>query len=169
MIIIDLETTGTLPETCQMVSLGAVDYKTGDTFYGECRIYESDQWSQEALDINGFTLQQITDKTKPTPVQLYQAFVKWCEGRSTQLAGHNIAGFDVLFLKNVHRRQNKIKDFPFHFRYIDLHSVAYAKLKKSYSLKKICEKLGVPPEPDPHNALNGALAEYECFKILLND
>ena len=75
----------------------------------------------------------------------------------------------VLFLKEIHKRGRNESKFPFRYQTIDLHSVAFVKFKKSYSMSKICEKLGVTPEIKPHNALNGALAEYECFKILLAD
>ncbi len=169
MIVIDIETTGTDATIHQMVSIGAVDFETGETFYEECRIYSSDQVTQEALNINGFTIEQITDKTKQTPVKLYQRFIKWSSTRSTLLAGHNIGSFDVNFLKKNHKRQSKIKEFPFSFRYVDLHSVAYGKFGKSYSMNVICDKCVVDREPTIHTALNGAIAEYNCFKVLLHD
>jgi DNA polymerase III epsilon subunit-like protein len=169
MIILDIETTGTDPQKHQMVSLGAVDFETGETFYGECRIYKSDFVEQDALDWNGFTLEQITDPTKQTPLELYLKFVKWADGKSSMLAGQHVGSFDVQFLKEIHKRLRKSFDFPFRFQFVDLHSVFYAKYKKSYSMKNICELVGVAPEPIPHNALSGAKAEYECFKILLND
>ena len=152
-----------------MVSLGAVDFENGETFYGECRIYKTDDWEQEALDINGFTLEQITDPTKQTAYDLYKKFVKWTESRSTMLAGQHVGSFDILFLMEIHKRGRNDSKFPFRYQSIDLHSVAFSKFKKSYSMSKICEKLGVTPEIKPHNALNGALAEYQCFKVLLQD
>jgi DNA polymerase III epsilon subunit-like protein len=152
-----------------MVSLGAVDFLNGETFYGECRIYKTDFVEQEALDINGFTLEQITDPTKQTAYDLYKKFVKWAEPRSTMLAGQHVGSFDILFLKELHKRGRSDSKFPFRYQSIDLHSVAFGKFKKSYSMSKICEKLGVTPEVKPHNALNGALAEYQCFKVLLTD
>lgn len=169
MIILDIETTGTDPQEHQMVSLGAVDFENGETFYGECRIYKTDDWEQEALDINGFTLEQITDPTKQTAYDLYKKFVKWTESRSTMLAGQHVGSFDILFLMEIHKRGRNDSKFPFRYQSIDLHSVAFSKFKKSYSMSKICEKLGVTPEIKPHNALNGALAEYQCFKVLLQD
>lgn len=166
MIIIDIETTGVDPTRHQMVSLGAVDYKTGETFYGECRIGKYDEWTSEALQINGFSRDDIYDPDKQTAPELYDKFIKWANGRSTTLAGHNVAGFDLQFLLKNHKKLKKIGNFPFSYRTIDLHSVAYAKLGKKYQLPHICNALGVAVEPNPHNALEGALAEYKCFKKL---
>ncbi len=169
MIILDIETTGTDPQKHQMVSLGAVDFETGETFYDECRIYKTDDWEQEALDINGFTLEQITDPKKQTAFDLYKKFVKWAEPRSSMLAGQHVGSFDVLFLQELHKRGRNESKFPFRFAFVDLHSVAFGKFKKSYTLPVICDKLGIVREVKPHNALNGALVEYECFKVLLTD
>lgn len=169
MIIVDIETTGVDPQTHGIVSIGAVDYDTGETFYGECRIYKTDEWTEEALKINGFTFEQITDPTKQTAYELYQKFVKWSEPRSSMLAGHNIGGFDLIFLKEIHKRNRKSDKFPFRYQTVDLHSVYYSRFKKSLSMSKICQNLGIEPEPPIHNALTGALKEYECFKILLSE
>lgn len=38
---------------------------------------------------------------------------------------------------------------------------------QSLSLKKLCQRLSIPPEPEPHRALTGALAAYEVFKRLI--
>jgi DNA polymerase III epsilon subunit-like protein len=167
MIVVDIETTGVDPQKHQMVSIGAVDYDTGETFYGECRIYKFDEWTQEALNINGFTLEQIHDEKKQTPFELYERFVKWASPRSSMLAGHNIGGFDLQFLKQAQCRGRKNTTFPFRYQTVDLHSVAFSRFKKSYSMSKICQMLGIKPEPEIHNALTGAQKEYECFKILL--
>lgn len=169
MIIIDLETTGIDPSTHSILSIGAVDFDTGETFYRECRKDFYAQYTDEALTINGFTLDQINDKTKPTSVQIYHDFVKWSKGRSTLLAGHNVGGFDLKFLQKVHSKQRKFSKFPYQFRTVDLHSLAYQRFGKSLSMSAICKKLGIEPEPDIHNALTGAQKEYECFKLLLKN
>ncbi len=53
---------------------------------------------------------------------------------------------------------------------IDLFTFAWAKIPQNaipkWSLKNICEYLEVPPEPTPHRAIHGAMAEYEVFKKL---
>lgn len=126
------------------------------------------KWDEFALKWNGFKVEKLYSLDKQSQVQLYQKFVKWALANGTMLAGMHVGSFDVQFLKKVHSKQKKIKDFPFQFKYVDLHSVALAILGKSMGLDGICKELGIEPEPHPHNALLGAQKEYECFKILLN-
>lgn len=165
MIILDIETTGTVVGTHQIVSLGAVCYKTKETFYGECSIAPDDKISSKALEINGFTEKQVRDQSKQTPLSLYQSFAKWAEGRSNLLAGQNVGHFDILFLEKIHRDNLETK-FPFKYNTVDLHSVVFGLIRKSLSLEEICTEFNIEPETKPHNALNGALKEYECFKRL---
>lgn len=168
-IVVDCETTGLHPGLDQIVSIGAVDFATGEEFYEECRIYKWNRITETALKINGFTEEECRDPKKQTPLQLYYKFRKWCVDRNVKLlAGHNIAAFDVLFLKELEYR-SKFNKWPFKFFYIDLHSVAFGKWKESLSHKKICEKLGIEPEPSPHNALEGAKSEWRCLRELLKE
>lgn len=166
MIVVDIETTGLNPKKNQMVSIGAVDYETGETFYGECRIYKNDEINTQALEVNGFTEKDVRDNSKLTSKKLYEQFVDWSSKRSKMLAGC-VVDFDISFLKSIHERTQGDREFPFYYRSIDLHSVAYGKFGKSMGLKSICETVGVEPEPDVHNALNGAMKAYECLKIML--
>lgn len=168
MIVFDIETSGPDPQSHGMLSLGAVEYDTGATFYGECRLEPHQKFDEFALKWNGFKQEELYSKDKQSQVQLYQKFADWALFNGTMLAGQHVGSFDVQFLKKVHLKQKKIKEFPFQFKYVDLHSVAFAILGKSMGLDQICKELGIEPEPSPHNALLGAQKEYECFKILLN-
>ncbi len=52
---------------------------------------------------------------------------------------------------------------------LDLLSIAWEKglkKEKSWSLKSACNLFGIEPEPEPHNALNGAMTGYKLFKKL---
>jgi len=167
-IVVDVETTGLNEHKDQIVSIGAVCSKTGDEFYGECRIYKWNRITETALKINGFTEEQCRDPLKQTPLELYYKFRSWCEGRSKVLAGHNLGSFDVQFLKMLEYR-SKFNKWPFKYSYVDLYSVAFVKFKESLSHKKICIKLGLEPEPTPHNALEGARSEMRCLNLLLGD
>lgn len=168
-IVVDVETTGLHWGKDQIVSIGAVDFQTGEEFYGECRIYAWNRITETALKINGFTEEQCRDARKQTPLQLYYKFRSWCLDRNVKLlAGHNLGSFDVQFLKMLEYK-SKFDKWPFKYTYIDLYSVAFGKWKESLSHKKICEKLGIEPEPTPHNALEGAKSEYRCLSYLLND
>lgn len=37
----------------------------------------------------------------------------------------------------------------------------------SWSMKNVCAKLGIPPEPAMHRAMNGVMAEFEIYKKLM--
>lgn len=184
MIILDIETTGLDPVENGMVSLGAVDLKTGDEFYGECCVEEFIEISDKAMEVNGFTLDQIYDPSKPADFELYVKFLKWCEGRDKLIGGQQVASFDLAFLKNIHGYVEwyasksdlasyalckGIEKWPFGHRSVDLHSVAYARFGKSLSLDGILTELGLSPEPKPHNALTGARLEAQAFKLLLKN
>jgi DNA polymerase III epsilon subunit-like protein len=165
LIVIDLETSGDNPVEHQILSIGAVDFTTRETFYGECKLNAWDKYMPEALAINGFTVEQIYDPTKPTPLKLYSDFLNWAVPRNGLLAGQNVGSFDVQFLMKNNRDYGQ--PWPFRYNYVDLHSVFYAKYGQSLSLKKICQFFGVKPKPTIHNALTGAQKVAECLDILL--
>ncbi len=173
MIILDIETTGLSSIKHSMVSLGAVDYASGDEFYGECQAGEGTLIDDFALGVNGFTREQCLDDTKQTPASLTLAFMNWGRARGNLLAGQQVGSFDILFLKHIQSTMLFLGtdydlSWPFGHRSVDLHSVAYAKLGKSLSLDGILQAVGLAPEPKPHNALNGARLERDAFKLLLS-
>ncbi len=169
MIVTDIETTGLDPIKHCMASLGAVDYDTGEEFYIECHVPDGKEIDQIALGVNGFTLAQLKDFSKPSPYQAWHEFVIWAKGRDNVLGGHNVGSFDLKFLEQIHRECGNGMKFPFSFRTVDLHSIAYAKFKESLTHAQICIKLGLTPEPKPHNGLEGAKSEYLALQILMGD
>lgn len=168
MIILDIETGGLDPSYNPMLSLGAIDLETGLEFYGECRASDWQVIEPKALEVNGFTEEEARDKSKITDVELYAQF-KWWIGTfklDPLIGGQQVGSFDLLFLKEIHKELKDVK-WIFGHRSVDLHSIAYAKWKESLSLDGILVKLGLQPEPKPHNALTGAKLEREAFKLLL--
>lgn len=60
MVIVDVEASGVSPEKDSLVSVGAVDFgNPKNRFYEECRIWDGAHIEEEALAINGFTLEEI--------------------------------------------------------------------------------------------------------------
>lgn len=98
LIVIDLETSGDNPVEHQILSIGAVDFTTRETFYGECKLNAWDKYMPEALAINGFTVEQIYDPTKPTPLKLYSDFLNWAVPRNGLLAGKTSGRLTYNFL-----------------------------------------------------------------------
>lgn len=183
MIILDIETGGLDPAKHALLSIGAVDYDNGDEFYGECRAYsgygkffrppfDDDLIDDFALGVNGFTREQCHDPAKQWPHSLYMEFLRWAaidKKRDLLIAGQQVGAFDIPFLKKIANdpRQGIVPTWPFGYRSVDLHSVAFAKLGKSLSLDGILTAVGLSPEPKPHNALTGARLERDAFRRLL--
>lgn len=179
MLVVDVETTGLNPYRNGILSIGAVNFKYPENYYyAEGRPQASVVLEKRALEINGFTEEELRALPKPM-IEVMVEFYEWInqQPKDTPLiiGGHNV-GFDIWFLRAEHERcglKNSI--VPFKYRGMDLHSTAMA----HYALKKgfmypgdmpadyIQEKLGLPIEPSPHNALNGAVFEAECFSRLL--
>ena len=178
MIILDTETTGTDWRAHSLLSIGAVDFDDPENeFYGECRIFEGAHVDPDALMINGFTEDHIKDPSAQTDKELLLKFMEWTKGvGDITFAGEN-PSFDRDFLRAVAER-HKI-DWPFAYRTIDLHSVAYAHMLKKgieppsknrhtgLSTDSILSYVGIPERTGPHDALGDALLEAEALSRLL--
>lgn len=183
MIVVDVETTGLFPNRHAIVSIGALEFeKPKNQFYEECRIDGDVAVDSGALRVNGFTLEQIQDVKKPTLVQIAKKFLVWSNGISDKtLGGHN-TGFDASFLRAAVTKLKKSSDeklWPFGHRLVDMHSIAYAQMKRhkgeiplkydtsaiySDSVHQFC---GLPEEPMPHHGLTGAKMEAEAMSRLI--
>ena len=178
MIVVDVETTGTDPARHAIISIGAIDLaQPTRQFYRECRIWEGAQVQQEALDINGFTHEQVTDPTRSSAEEVIGAFVAFCrEVKDRTLGGHNTS-FDRNFLQAAVDRHNLF--WQFGRRVLDLHSFGWMHMAKTghdipsrggrsdLSCDAILKYAGLPPEPQPHNGLMGAKMEAEAFSRLI--
>ncbi len=105
MIVVDVETTGLDPRKHALLSIGAVDFlNPKKQFYGECRMWEGaevfmgDEYYTCALNINGFTEEQIHDPTKKSVQQLIQEF--FC-GRKTAPYTFSVATIPRLTLTSL--------------------------------------------------------------------
>jgi len=173
MIVVDVETTGLLPWKHGIISIGAVNYDDPTQyFYGEGRPNAVCEITEGALEVNGYTREDLKALPNPIVVTLSE-FFEWCRAQNTSpvLAGHN-AKFDLDFLnQDVERCGFKKGTNLFTHRVYDLHTAAhtqYRQLKgfwypKDMPATFIYEKLGIPCEPSPHYALNGAVWEAEAI------
>jgi hypothetical protein len=46
-------------------------------FYGECRSYDGAEYTQEALNVNGFSVEDIYDESKQSLEELIGKFDTW--------------------------------------------------------------------------------------------
>lgn len=182
MLIIDLEASGTEYNTHSVVSIGALDFDHPDNrFYGECRIWEGAHVMDGALEVNGFSMEEITDPAKQSEAELVIAFLEWSQHLSDRtLTGQNVS-FDRDMLRAAALRAGASWDMA--HRTIDTHSLCYMHMVKrgitppidrqhrrsALDLDAILMYCGIPEEPMPHNALTGALCHGEVVSRLLYD
>ncbi len=175
MIVIDVETTGLVPEQASILAIGAVDLDEPDNqFYDECRIWEGAHVTDEALAINGFTRADIEDSARKTEAELVRDFVVWATDRpqNRTLAAQNVS-FDLEFVQAACERAGIAS--PFAKRTLDVHTLTWLHmiersieppLKNNHSainLDVALNYVGLPTEPRPHNALTGALCHAEVI------
>ena len=174
MIVVDVETTGLDPRKHSIVSIGAVDFSNPkNQFYQECQIWDGAEVTQEALEVNGFSEEEVRDPHKKTLEEIAKEFFKWMERLPDKTLAGQDPSFDKGFLKALAERHGI--EWKLGRRTVDLHSICYFHhLKKgvtpptkedrtALNLDKIANYVGLPDEPKPHNALTGAKVEAEAF------
>lgn len=179
MLVIDVEASGTEAHKHSIVSVGALDFSNpSNRFYEECRVWDGAHIMDEALEVNGFTKEQITDPKKQSEADLVHRFMLWADGLEERtFAGQNVS-FDRDFIKYAAERAGHT-EWPFAFRTIDTHTLAYMhmvnrgvkppvmKRRSALDLDAVLNYCGIPKEPEPHNALTGALSHAEVISRLL--
>ena len=182
MILVDIEASGTNCQKHSIVSIGAVDFDNPENrFYEECKIWDGAHVLDGALEVNGFTQAEITDESKQTEADIVKKFIDWSESFADRtLAGQNIS-FDRDFMRAGAQRAGL--NWNFAYRTIDTHSLCWMHIVKkgnkppvdvehkrsNLDLNAVLRYCGVPSEPDPHNALTGALCHAEVTSRLLYD
>ncbi|MCL9972127.1 MAG: 3'-5' exonuclease [Candidatus Pacebacteria bacterium] len=180
MIVVDVETTGTNPEKHSILSIGALNFDAPEQrFYGECRAWDGAHAEEEALKINGATLESIHDPKKQSEHDLVMSFIEWARtAQSWNFVGQN-PSFDLAFVAAACHRTHI--EFPFPHRSLDTHTMAYMHLsvrgkevpmnlphhRTAMNLDFILRYVGIPEEPKPHNALTGALCHAEVASRLM--
>lgn len=179
MLVLDIEASGTEAHKHSIVSIGALDLDNPkNRFYMECHVWDGAHIMDDALAVNGFTREQITDKSKPSEADLVHEFKQWSESvQNRTIAGQN-PSFDRDFLKYAAERAGHT-DWPFAHRTLDVHTMAYMHMisrgmqppvknnRSALNLDAVLEYCGIPDEPSPHNALTGALSHAEVIARLL--
>lgn len=181
MLVVDVEASGVEPHRHSIVSVGALDLSNPKyRFYEECRVWDGAHVMDEALAVNGFSREEVTDPKKQTEAELVQAFLHWSDKLADRtLAAQNVS-FDRDFLRVAAERAGHTV-WPFSFRTIDVHTLAYmhmvthglqppidpVKKHSALDLDATLNYCGIPSEPYPHNALTGALSHAEVISRLL--
>ena len=178
MIVLDIETTGLDPRRHSIIEVGAIDFDCpGNYFKERCQIWDGAEIDFKALDINGLTFDEIRDPAIFTQKELLSRFINWtAQIEDKTIAGQNV-DFDISFLIESSRRCGL--NFSPGKRKVDQHSIVYAHflkrnirppLKDGYSDLNsdfIMNYVGLPSEPKPHRAINGARFEAEALSRLI--
>ena len=182
MLVLDIEASGLSAERDSIVSLGALDLENPtNRFYAECRIWDGANVNDEALEVNGFTMEEITDPNKMTEGELIRNFIGW----SKDLKNKTFAGQNVSFDRDMARAAalREHLDWNFAHRTIDTHTLAWMHMvnrgltppldeehhRSALNLDAVLNYCGIPDEPEPHNALTGALSHAEVISRLLHN
>jgi DNA polymerase III epsilon subunit-like protein len=182
MIVIDIEASGTNYDKHSIVSLGALDIENPtNRFYAECRIWDGAHIDPGALAVCGFTEAEITDHNKMTEEELVRNFMGWSKDFADKtFAGQNVS-FDRDMCKAAMHRAHL--DWTFAYRTLDTHTLCWMHMVKrgitvpidaehhrsALNLDAVLNYCGIADEPDPHNALTGALSHAEVISRLLYD
>ena len=187
MIIVNVATSGTDPSLHSLMSIGAVDIESSSVFDGKCRVWDGARFELDSLLKYGFDENDFYNTSLKDPGGLLVDFLGWIYEQE----GHKIFGgfyftsSDLPFLLDTAKRyDHDLSDTPSGSKVfettIDLHSVAYAKLKQlgkripfregKYALDRdeIMEFVGLPENPNPQKVVHNALYEAEALHRLFH-
>ncbi len=183
ILVVDVETTGLDQYKNAIVSIGGIviPKDTKDTiyhFYNEARVWPGAKINDRALEVNGCTREDITSSSiRLTQREMLENLVDFAHlSGDMTIWGHN-ARFDCEFINTSLQREGI--DFGFGHRTLDQHTIAYVRhidagleiplkdKRSNLGEDPISDFVGIPPEPKPHNALNGAKWEAEAIHRML--
>lgn len=168
----DIETSGDVPGVHEILEIGLVlfDQNTFEiikTFNKKVKPLYIENAIPEAIKVNGYNEADWKDATS-----LQDAMYEYAElTKEAIFCAYNVS-FDWSFINQAFWQcqiPNPMSTEANHDRF-DLLSIAWIKGlrgKEKVSLRTACELWGIPPEPLPHSALNGAMTAYNLFKKLL--
>lgn len=167
LAITDLETTGDVPGVHEIIEIGLVvchpeTFEILDTLNVKVKPQHIENAIPKALERNGYKEENWTNAGSLK--EAMEIYSKKTEGGV--FYAYNVT-FDWGFILEAFK-QTGIKD-GMDFHRFDIMSMAFGKFKNAsggVSLNNASKLLGIPEEPMPHNALNGAMQAYEVLKKL---
>lgn len=166
----DLETTGMWPPEGEIIEIGLVvaDTKTMkiiERLNLKVQPQHIETASAEALEINGYRAEDWHNA-----LSLDQALRQYLKkARGAAICAWRVA-FDFSFLQSAMHDTRLLQDHHLH-THVCVYSMALFALQKEniqpFRLKNVAMHLGIQPEPEPHQAMNGAMQAYEIYKKLM--
>jgi DNA polymerase III alpha subunit (gram-positive type) len=168
-ISVDIETSGPVPSIYNMLSLGAcLVGEHVSTFYAELRPV-TDQALPEALNVSGFTLDQLAH-TGRDPQEVMEAFRDWVQEVASEatpvFVGFN-ASFDWSFVNWYFH--TFLDENPFGIGALDIKAY-YMGLSGCQWRETTSSQMPQQFQPShqaTHNALDDAIAQAQIFEKLL--
>lgn len=177
LAFIDLETTGLLTNSHEIIEIGCVLARQKFSEDGVLTLEYVDEFEYkvrpthiETADPVGLSINGYDEKDWVSAVSLREAIEDMAEKvKNAIMVGHNVA-FDFAFLEKAFE-ETGVQN-PMHYHKLDTISIAYAKLHnhkevEKFSLRALCEYLEIENKR-AHSALSDARATYEIFQKLIN-
>ena len=169
--ITDFETSGLNPLTQEILEIGMVlvNQKTLQIMDAlDMKVYlEYPEWADiNALKYNGYDpiVWMVYGKELSEAMAIYSQKTK-----DAIFCSYNMM-FDWPFLEKAFKKTG-VKNLLY-CNPLDLLTMSWLKLRNSglekYKMDEVAKHLGVPEEPMPHRALNGAMTAYEIYKRLVS-
>ncbi len=167
--ITDIETSGLDVDVHEIIEIGLVvfddeTFEILDTMNVKVKPEHPEIFDPIAKQVNGYNDEDWKDAI-PLADAL-KIFVSKTVG--CRFCAHNMI-LDFSFIEKSLKRFGIENTMDYHK--IDILSLAWAKIPHDkmprWSLKTICQYLEIPPEPAVHRGINGAMAEYEVYKKLM--
>ncbi len=162
----DVETTGLDEIKHEILEIGLVlvDQQTGeviDTLNLKVKPEHIETADETALKVNGYDAGDWQDA-----IPIIEAMALYGEkAKDAIFCSHNVT-FDWSFIAVAFKKAS-LKS-PLDYHRLDLFTLIWAKTKgsniESFSLSKVAQFLGLPEEPLPHRAINGARTAHEIYK-----
>jgi len=170
LIIFDVETSTTDPETASIIQIGAVIFdKKGRLFdnyyFNEYVKPYTNEWSEEAYRIHKIEKLYLQEKGKDieTVLQLFEVWASpiWDDLKKRYWLAQWSCGFDTNMLRAAYKKVNR--EYPFHYRSFDIASIVRFELARRGKLFMKCGEdksaraLGIEvKDTQLHNALYDA-------------
>lgn len=169
--LIDCETSGLDAQLHEILEIAVIVFDDEtleiiDTYETKVLPEHIETASSKALEVNGYTK---AEWIKDSAVSLKDMMMSLSAGTKDCVMMAFNAGFDVGFLAQAQKTSGielYFKRYPICLRAIAWHQLPHRNPFDHWSMKEVCEKLGVPPEPAQHRAFNGVAAEFEIYKRL---
>ena len=172
LCFLDVETSGSVFGYHEIVDIAAVR-TTPDAalilgkWQKRIRPRRPERFSPYARDLNGYT-PELWARAEESTVPLWSEFVAFVKGCVPVC--HN-PSFDRAFI-TLAAAQQGILELGLDYHWIGTESLAWPFYKQSIlqtlSLEALCTFFGVGVEPHPHTALDGALACWRVYQVLMD-